>query len=111
MTSNEPAENAIPAPETGESRAGGESVEWLSGAAARLRESVQRVIVGKDEAIAVAGDGADERGVSGVITQRSSQGSYRLAESPVGNHDVLPNPIQDFLSVYRLVALRDEEQQ
>ncbi len=48
---NEPAVNTDPASADG---AGGETAEWLSDAAARLRESVQRVIVGKDDAIDLA---------------------------------------------------------
>ncbi len=48
---NEPAGSAIPASADG---ARGESAEWLSGVAERLRQSVQRVIVGKDDAIDLA---------------------------------------------------------
>ena len=49
--------NATPASPDGDGvgdAARGESIEWLSEAAVRLRASVQRVIVGKDEAIDLA---------------------------------------------------------
>lgn len=55
MTPDESAVNAKPTLDPGSDGAdAGNSIEWLSASAARLRESVQRVIVGKDEAIDLA---------------------------------------------------------
>ena len=64
---------------------------------------------GKDEPITMTGDGADETWFARVVAKRSTDRPNRLAESAVGDDDVVPHLVEDVAPMNRLVAPRDEK--
>ena len=60
----------------------------------------------------MAGDGADEDGLAGIVAERAAQRPHGLAERAVGDDDVAPDRVEDLAAMHRLApALHEQDQQ
>jgi len=64
-----------------------------------------------DELVAVPGDRANEPRLPSVVTQSATETPDRLAQRPIGDHDVAPDGIEDLSPVHGPVPVPDQEEE